>query len=55
MELHEILEALAEGKAVKYLNSHNLVGEYKGKIYSQYSVTGAKKELSEIDLDDCFI
>lgn len=56
MTIEEIKQAIANGQCVKYQNSHNTVCIGKGDIvYSQYAVTGTKKELTTEDLDDCFI
>lgn len=56
MTIEEIKQAIANGQCVKYQNSHNIVYIGKGDIvYSQYSSTGTKKELTTEDLDDCFI
>lgn len=56
MPIEEIKQAIANGHCVKYQNSYNTVCIGKGDIvYSQYAVTGAKKELTAEDLEDCFI
>lgn len=56
MTIEEIKQAIANGLAVKFQNSHNIVGIARNEtVYSQYAVTGAKKELTTEDLEDCFI
>lgn len=55
MNLSEIKQALNSGECVKYCKSTNKVRLEGEKVISKCINTGFEKELSNSDLEDCFI
>lgn len=55
MELHEILEALAQGKVVNWCNSGYRVSEENGLLYTTFERNGSMCGLHDSELEDCFI
>ena len=56
MTIEEIKQAIANGEQVKFHNSKNIVKiSCKGFVYSENLTTGSRDELSQDDLDDCFV
>ena len=55
MNLSEIKQALKKGECVKYCKSTNKVRLDGEKVISKCTNTGFEKELSNSDLEDCFI
>ncbi|QMP19017.1 hypothetical protein FKOIJHOC_00069 [Acinetobacter phage Ab_121] len=55
MELHEILEALTQGKVVNWCNSGYRVIEQGGRLYTVFNRNDSMCSLQESEYEDCFI